>query len=528
MKKRCLSHLAFALCLATLPLAAAPGDISTIAGTATLGFSGDGAAATAAQLSAPESVAIDSAGNLFIADRDNHRIRRIDAVTGFIETVAGTGTAGFSGDGGPATSAQFDTPNGIAVATNGDLYIGDHRNHRIRRIDGTTGTITTIAGTGVLGFSGDGGEATSAQLHFPSTVSLDANQGLIVTDYWNHRIRRIDLVSGIIETVAGSETRGFDGDGGPATDAHLDLPTFAIADRAGNLFIADWANQRIRRVDAVTGVIETIAGTGTSATSGDGGPAVTAGVFRPWGLALDAAGNLFFCEQLGHRIRRIDAVTGFITTVAGTGTSGFSGDGGQAASASVWMPLGIAVSPGGDLIFGDLFNQRIRRIEAIAAAATRATDATIGATTALFIGRDIVNADGSGQQLTFTSKRGRPVSFHARFHNDSSRGELHAYDDGEATNDDLALRVSGGNRFFQSSYFIGGGNVTAAIVAGTLVAEEVPRAGEVTLSARLKPKVKRGTKRMLVDIRVTSLGDASKTDQVAATISAKAKRSSKP
>lgn len=528
MKKRCLSPLAFSLCLATLPLAAAPGDISTIAGTTTPGFSGDGAAAIDAQLSAPESIAIDAAGNIFIADRDNHRIRRIDAGTGFIDTVAGTGTAGFSGDGGPATVAQFDTPQGIAVATNGDLYVGDHRNHRIRRIDGTTGTITTIAGTGVLGFSGDGGDATSAQLHFPSTVSLDARQGLIVTDYWNHRIRRIDLVSGIIETVAGSDTRGFGGDGGPATNAHLDLPTTAIADVAGNLYIADWANLRIRRVDAVTGFIETIAGTGASATSGDGGPASAADVFRPWGMALDASGNLFFCEQLGHRIRRIDAVTGFITTVAGTGSLGFSGDGGPASSAKLWMPLGVAVEPDGDLIIGDLFNHRIRRIQRIAAAAAHAADATIGTTTASFIGRDIINADGSGQQLNLKSKRGRPVSFHVRFHNDSSRGELHAYDDGEATNDDLALRVSGSSRFFKSSYFIEGGNVTAAIFAGTLVAEAVARAGEVTVSAQCKPKVKRGTKRTLHGIQVTSQGDTSKSDQVAATISAKAKRSTKP
>jgi len=332
------------------------GTISTVAGTDTRGFSGDGGPATGAQLDGPLGVSVDAAGNLFIADTNNSRIRKVDPA-GTISTVAGTGAFGFSGDGGPATGAQLHFPTGVFVDAAGNLFIADVANHRIRKVD-PAGTISTVAGTGAFGFSGDGGPATAAQLNLPFGVFVDAAGNLFIADTNNDRIRQVDP-AGTISTVAGADTRGFSGDGGPATGAQLNSPSGVFVDAAGNLFIADRNNDRIRQVDPA-GTISTVAGAGTFGFSGDGGPATGAQLNEPHGVFVDAAGNLFIADRSNHRIRQVDPA-GTISTVAGTGTFGFSGDG-QATRRSLIGPHGVFVDAAGNLFIADQVNHRIRKV----------------------------------------------------------------------------------------------------------------------------------------------------------------------
>ncbi len=336
----------------------AHGNIATVAGTGTRGFSGDGGPATAAQLFSPHGVAADRAGNLYIADRNNSRIRRVDA-HGNISTVAGTEKDGFSGDGGPATAARLSFPLDVAVDGAGNLYIADTGNDRIRRVD-AHGNISTVAGAGE-GFSGDGGPATAARLYLPYGVAVDGASNLYIADTGNQRIRRVDA-HGNIATVAGTGTRGFSGDGGPATAAQLFFPHSVAVDGAGNLYIADTDNHRIRRVDA-HGNIATVAGAEAFGFGGDGGPATAAQLWQPESVAVDAAGNLYIADTENHRIRRVDA-HGNISTFAGTETHGFSGDGGPATAARLDFPYGVAVDGAHNLYIADTFNSRIRRVDA--------------------------------------------------------------------------------------------------------------------------------------------------------------------
>ena len=251
-------------------------------------------------------MAVDAAGYVYVADRLNHRVRRI-ALDGTIETIAGTGTDGYSGDGGLATEAQLDEPTGVAVDTAGNVYVADSQNHTIRRI-GLGGTIETIAGTGSFGYAGDGGPATQARLTFPFDVAADASGSVYVTDTFNHRIRRIGT-DGTIETVAGTGTEGYGGDGGPATEALLDYPFGVAVSGAGYVFVADWGNDRIRRI-APDGAIATFAGTGVEGYGGDGGAAVEAQLLGPSGVMVDAMGRVFIADTGSHRVRVVDLAVG--------------------------------------------------------------------------------------------------------------------------------------------------------------------------------------------------------------------------
>ncbi|MGO9094620.1 MAG: kelch repeat-containing protein [Bryobacteraceae bacterium] len=277
------------------------GIITTVAGNGSQGFSGDGGLATSASLYDPEDVAVDASGNLFVADSGNRRVRKV-STNGIIATVAGNGIPSFSGDGGPAASASFDGPSGIAVDASGNLFIADSGDQRIRKVS-TNGIITTVAGSGSLGFSGDGGPAASALLDVPRGVAVDALGNLFIADTDNQRIRKVSA-GGIIATVAGDGTQGFSGDGGPATAAELNTPNRVAVDAFGNLFIADTDNQRIREVSA-GGIVATVAGDGTGGFSGDGGPATSASLYFPWCVAVDGSGNLFIADFSNNRIREV-------------------------------------------------------------------------------------------------------------------------------------------------------------------------------------------------------------------------------
>ena len=326
--------------------------ITTIAGTGTRGYTGDGGAATAAQIDigADRGIVFDKKGNLYLAARC--MIRKIDTA-GTITTVAGTGTSGFSGDGGPATAAQFNV-SAIAFDGSGNMYLCG--NARIRKID-TSGIINTIAGTGTAGYSGDGGPATSANITNSYQLSFDSLGNIYFAQGGCACVRKIS-VSGIITTVAGNGLIGYTGDGGPATNARINVENCAFSDRTGNIYIS--TGGAIRKVNT-SGIITTIAGTGTRGYSGDGGPATAALMQAQLNVHADACGNIYISDLSNFRIRKI-STSGFITTIAGTGSSGFSGDGGPASAAQISLSGDHAFDAFGNFYFSDYYNERIRKI----------------------------------------------------------------------------------------------------------------------------------------------------------------------
>jgi len=283
-------------------VAASTGLITTVAGYGFGGYSGDGGLATSAGLYQPFGVAVDSSGNLFIADNFNNRVRKVTASTGIITTVAGDGTAGYGGDNGPATSAQLNYPYAVAVDSSGNVYVADGANNVVRKVSASTGIITTVAGNGIAGYSGDGGLATSAQLRCPYDVALDSSGDLYIADYFTACIRKVTVSTGIITTVAGG---GGGGDNVVATSASLSGPSGIALDSLGNLFIAESNGQHVRKVNASTGVIATIAGNGIAGYSGDSGLAKSAQLRYPYDLALDTFGNLYFSDSGNNRVRKV-------------------------------------------------------------------------------------------------------------------------------------------------------------------------------------------------------------------------------
>lgn len=353
------------------------GVIRTIAGTGVAGTSGDGGPAAEASLFLPVDLAIDAKGNLYIAEAQGHCIRRVSA-EGVITTVAGTGARGYSGDNGPATEAALDTPQGIALDADGNLYIADTGNHRVRRVD-AEGRITTIAGNGEDGSGGDGGPATEAQLSEPSSVALDAAGNLYIADSWAHRIRKV-TPEGRIATAAGTGARGFSGDGGPAVEARLNGPACVRTDASGNLLVADRYNNRIRKISP-DGRISTIAGNGyygaAGDSNGDGGAATAAMLQWPGAVAIAPDGSLYVADTGADRIRRV-AADGRIEAAAGARLPAFNGDGQAAVKAVLRYPFGLAVGPSGTLYIADTIHHRVRKVDASGAIQTVAGTGRFG------------------------------------------------------------------------------------------------------------------------------------------------------
>jgi len=342
------------------------GGISTYAGNGSGTYAGDGGPATSASLKNPEGITTATNGDVYICDSDNHVIRKVSAATGIITTVAGNGSPGFSGDGGSATAAKLKFPEDVAVAGNGDLFIADTGNHVIRKVTAATGIITTVAGNGAPGYLGDGVPATSTRLNSPRGIQVAANGDLYIGDRSNSRIRKVFALTGLITTYAGTGTPGYSGDGGLATLARINVPQGLHLTSAGELYIADAGNNAIRKVNAL-GVISTVAGTGTAGYTGDGGLATAARLNAPEAVHLAPSGDIYFSDTGNHVMRRVQVGSLNIATMAGNGTPGFSGDGGPATSAQLNTPRGVAVHSSGVVYVSDKNNHRVRKVGGVVA-----------------------------------------------------------------------------------------------------------------------------------------------------------------
>lgn len=391
------------------------GCIGTVAGNGDPGHAGDNGPAVAAHLNEPKSLALGANGILYVADAENHVIRKVDLSSGLIITVAGrpekdtgasepvraqapeededpladpspdkaekfvqlsdvSGTVRYvvgtsksgrcSGDGGPATQATLNFPGAVAVDRQGNLYIADTMNHRVRKVEASTGVIATIAGTGQHRWSGDGGAATAAALNEPVALAVDEQGNLYIADQSNNRVRKVDLNTGLITTVAGTGETGYTGDGMPAAEAGISGPSGLAIGPDGELYIADTFSGRVRRIDPATGVISTVAGDGGEYRFSGLPNEFSSSLSRPYGIALDAAGNLLITDSDSHLIRRWDRKKKIITRLAGSGQAQFGGDGGDPLAGSLNYPFGVLVDGAGNVYIADTFNHRIRMIAA--------------------------------------------------------------------------------------------------------------------------------------------------------------------
>jgi sugar lactone lactonase YvrE len=394
-----------------------PGTIGTIAGNGEPGHAGDNGPSVEACLNEPKSLALFGDGVLYVADAENHVIRRVDLASGLITTVAGrpdkghatsepagnqaplgeedpfadppsgkhdkfaqqsdlsgtvryvvgTAKAGrFAGDGGPATEATLNFPGAVAVDRRGNLYIADTMNHRVRMVDAATGVITTIAGTGQHRWSGDGGRASAAALNEPAALAVDDRGNLYIADQSNNRVRKVDLNSGLITTVAGTGETGYTGDGMPAAEAGISGPSGLAIGPEGELYVSDTFSGRIRRVDPATGLVSTVAGDGGEYRFSGMANEFSTSLSRPYGIALDLAGNILITDSDSHLIRRWDRRKKIITRLAGSGQARFDGDGGDPLAGSLNYPFGVLVDGSGNVYIADTFNHRIRMIAASA------------------------------------------------------------------------------------------------------------------------------------------------------------------
>jgi sugar lactone lactonase YvrE len=339
----------------------APGAIiHSFAGTNIIGYTGDGGIDSSATLAYPISVSIDAHGNVYITDNYDNCVRKVNSL-GVITTVAGSYTSGFIGDGGPATDAKLHAPRGAVADANGNIYIADVDNNRIRKVN-TAGIISTFAGTGNSGYSGDSSAATAARLTTPSGVAVDTKGNVYIADQGNSCIRKVNA-AGMITTIAGIGATGYfgyDGDGGAATATRLYLPAAVAVDGIGNVYIADTRNYRIRKVDTF-GKITTLGGNGTAGFNPLNGAAIQASIPSAQGLALDKQGNLYFADAQNNNVREIN-VKGTITTIAGTGTAGLNGNNIPALTALLNAPSGVAVDSAGDILIADNLNHMVRKV----------------------------------------------------------------------------------------------------------------------------------------------------------------------
>ncbi len=350
--------LLLALAAAFIPAAPAA-TVATVAGTGVKGFSGDGGPATAAQINDPFGVIRGPDGALWFCEYGGQRIRRI-ARDGRISTFAGSGATGYSGDGGPALQAAFNQPHEIRFDRAGHLFVVDMRNHAVRRIDAKTGLITTVAGNGTAGYSGDGGPATAAQLNQPHSIQFDPAGFLYICDIRNNVIRRVDPQSGVISTFAGTGQAGDTPDRSPITGTPLRGPRTLDFDAAGDLWLATREGNQVFRFDLKAGLIHHVAGTGKKGFTGDGGPARDATLNGPKGLTIGRDGRVYLVDTENHAIRVLDPKSGLISTLIGTGRKADGPDGDQPLAASLARPHGIWVDPDHSVFIGDSENHRVR------------------------------------------------------------------------------------------------------------------------------------------------------------------------
>jgi NHL repeat-containing protein len=333
----------------------ATGSVTTVLGNGSGNYSGDGGTSTSAQATDPNALGMDAAGNVYFSDLGS--VREINVSTGIVSTVAGNQHTGYSGDGGQALAASLSGITSIVFDKAGDMILADYANNRIRMVNKATGIITTVAGGGT-GILGDGGPATSATLIYPYGVCVDKNDNIYITDD-GLRIRKVDATTGIITTFAGTGNAGFNGDGGPATSALINGASDLSFDTNGDLIFTDFQNSRVRKV-STSGVITTIGGNGSNAYNGDGGPATSAAFSQPINMTVDNNNNVYVADRAANVIRKIDASSGIISTLAGTGTAGFAD--GKISVASFSGPSGIRINSAGNIYVADRYNFRIRKI----------------------------------------------------------------------------------------------------------------------------------------------------------------------